>query len=146
VALSGFAALWFACAAMNDRELTGVPAAALGAGLLAWIAASRWDPPAPDLLGPLDEAAGRPRRILLVLSVLAAGVAAWRMPPEELRSSGVAAWIAAVALWLASWWPRRIAAGPPRPAEGPVRPRPAVLAALAVMALSVAGLFWLLRS
>ncbi|HYX19612.1 MAG TPA: hypothetical protein VFA98_02065 [Thermoanaerobaculia bacterium] len=117
LALAGFGALWYACAAMNARQLAGPPAAALGAGLLAWIAASWWDPPAADLLGPLDAPCGRPRRILLVLAVLAAGVAAWRMPPEELRLDGVAAWIAAAALWVAAWWPRRVAAGPRAPAR-----------------------------
>lgn len=133
LALTGFALLWFASAAMNARELARVPAAALGAGLLAWIAASWWDPPAADLLGRLDDPGGRPRRLLLALSILAAGVAAWRMPPEEFRRDGVAAWIAAVALWLAAWRPRRGAGAPERPADGPVLPRPAVLAALAVI-------------
>ncbi len=133
LALAGFGALWFACAAMNARELAGVPAAALGAGLLAWIAACWLDPPAADRLGPLDAPAGRPRRVLLVLALVAAGVAAWRMPPEELRWDGVAAWIAAVVLWLAAWWPRRIGGGTPRPADGPGLPRSVVLAALAVV-------------
>ena len=125
---------------MNARELAGVPAAALGAGLLAWIAASWLDPPAADLLGPLDAPAGRPRRILLVLAILAAGVAAWRMPPEELRWDGLAAWIAAVVLWLAAWWPRT--GEQARPAGALVLPRSVVLAALAaVLAIGVWFLF-----
>ena len=87
---------------MNARTLAGPPAAALGAGLLAWIVAASLDPPPPDALGALDRPAGRPRWILLALALVATGIAIWRMPPEELRRDGVAAWLAAIPLWLAA--------------------------------------------
>ena len=37
------------------------------------------------------------------------------MPAEEFRRDGVAAWLAAIVLWLVAWWPRR-GARPERPA------------------------------
>lgn len=141
LALAGFGALWFASSAMNARQLGSVAAAALGAGLLAWMAAAGADPPAFDRLGALDAPAGGPRWLLLALSVVAAGVAVWRMPPEELRWDGVSAWAATVLLWLAAWWPRRIG-GPERGRAESPRRRAAVLATLAfILAIAVWFLF-----
>ena len=107
LALAGLGALWIASEALNARAATRGAWAALAAGLAAWLVAARLDPPEADRLGELDARAGRPRWIPLVLALAAAGVAVWRMPPEQFRRDGVAAWLAAVGLWLAAWWPRR---------------------------------------
>ena len=72
--------------------------------------------------------------IPLVVSLAAAGATWWKMPAEEFRLPGVAAWIAAIAFWLWAWWPAR-APAPARPAAKPVGsgPRWLVVAVLAVL-------------
>ena len=107
LALAGLGTLWFASRAMAARSLPPAAIECLAGGLLAWIAAAWMDPPAPDPIGELDPPAGKPRGILLVLALVTAGVCWWRMPAEEFRRDGVLAWLAAIVLWVAAWWPPR---------------------------------------
>jgi Dolichyl-phosphate-mannose-protein mannosyltransferase len=104
--LAGLAALWVATSAMARHSLPVAAVVALGGGLLAWIAAGGIEPPADDL-GGLDPPSPRPRIVPLIFALVAAGICWWRMPAEEFHRDGVVAWLAAVALWLAAWWPSR---------------------------------------
>ena len=115
LALAGFAALWVASGAMASRALSRAASAALAGGLLAWAIAVWIDPPDRDSLDDLDPPAGRPRTVPLALALVATGLCWWRMPPEVFTLDGVAAWLAAIALWLVAWWPPR-RAKPERPA------------------------------
>jgi hypothetical protein len=118
--LAGLGALWLASRAMAARMLPPAMVASVAAGLLLWVLAAWIDPSAADPLGELDPPAPRPRVVALVLSLLAAAACWWRMPMQEFRWDGVAAWWAAVLLWLVAWWPSGIAAPPPAlAASGP---------------------------
>jgi hypothetical protein len=105
--LAGLAALWAASVAMAAQALPRSAIACLAGGLLAWGIAAWIDPPAPDALGELDLPAGRPRIVLLVVGLVAAGLCCWRMPAEEFTRDGVAPWLAAIVLWILAWRPPR---------------------------------------
>ena len=119
---------------MAARSLPPAAIACLAGGLFAWAAAAWMDPPAADALGALDPLSRRPRLIPLLLALGSAGVCVWRMPSDELSVVGVAAWVAAVALWLFAWWPERRPQMEARPVPGRGRwwVRGALLASLAV--------------
>jgi hypothetical protein len=135
--LAGLAALVVASASMEKRALPPLAIAALAAGLLVWVAVAWIDPPAQDGLGALDPPARGPRLVPLVLALAAAGVCGWKMPPEEFRLPGVAAWAAAILFWFWAWWAPR----------GPVGARSALptgqrFAAWGAMALIMAAAAW----
>jgi hypothetical protein len=137
--LAGLGALWFGARALNARALSAATLVSLVAGLAAWTASAAWNPPERDRLGALDPPAGRPRGLLLVLAIVAAGMAAWRMPAEEFRAGGVAAWLGAIALWLAAWWPKRNAEAGGRKARSDGRP--AAAAGILLVVIAIAGWF-----
>jgi len=126
---------------MNARDLPPPMLACLSAGVLLWVLVAAIDPPAPDRLGALDPPAPRPRIVPLALALLSAGVCWWRMPYEEFRRDGVAAWVATVVLWLIAWWPPRFASPPSAAASSSSRRgrRWAARVALAVIVLVAAG-------
>ncbi|HTR02167.1 MAG TPA: glycosyltransferase family 39 protein [Thermoanaerobaculia bacterium] len=135
LALAGGGALVVAGRFLAVQDLAPAAIAALAAGLLAWIAAVWIDPPAPDLLGDLDPREGAPRWTLLALAVAAAAACWWRMPAEEFRLDGVAAWLIAIASWFAAWRPRA-RSRPRAPMSWPVR-----LALAAILAVAAWFLF-----
>ncbi|HKD18681.1 MAG TPA: glycosyltransferase family 39 protein [Thermoanaerobaculia bacterium] len=130
--LAGLGALWLAARAMAVRTLPPAMLACLVLGILLWVVVAAIDPPAADRLGALDPPASRPRIAALLLSLLAAAICWWRMPPDEFRQDGVAAWAAAIVLWFVAWWPGRGSSRPSESTESRAH-RGLVVAALVVL-------------
>jgi hypothetical protein len=106
---------------MQEHRLPAWAAAAFVAGiLLVGVLAVRF-PPVREDPGPLAPPAGRPRLVLLAISVVLTGFAWIQTAGGTYRSAGVAAWSGATICWLLAWrarMPQREPAGlPPRSAR-----------------------------
>jgi hypothetical protein len=100
---------------MQEQRLPIWASVALACGVFLWVLLVARYPPPRETPEPL-EAPGPPPRVLLLALAVALAVVAWRNTSGgTYRLSGVAAWIGAVASWLAAWFPRREARAAPAP-------------------------------
>ena len=106
-ALFGLLLLVAAHLPMQHQLLPAWAAAALVAGALLWIALAIAFPPPGEDSGSLAAPAGGPRIVPLALCVVLAPLAWIHSAGGTYRAAGVAAWIGAVACWLAAWIPPR---------------------------------------
>lgn len=108
--LCGLLLLTAACWPMQQQELPAWAVAALVAGLatwllVAWRSAGRREGPEALFL----DSSPPWRRVGGTLLSLALAAVSWREAAGgEFRAAGVAAWLAAIAIWLWAWW-----SGPP---------------------------------
>jgi 4-amino-4-deoxy-L-arabinose transferase-like glycosyltransferase len=131
-----------ACWPMRSHELPGWAAAALAAGLLAWLAAA-WmsgeSEPLPGI-GPEPIRPGLLAAALLVSLSLAAF--SWtRTASGRFSAAGAAAWLLAIVIWC--WgWSRRPKAAPREPSPAVSSPRERLGTALALLAIVAVGAFF----
>lgn len=92
---------------MQRHHLPFWAALCLAYGALFWFMILRADPPQIPPAEPIRRWQEGPRPFQLALAA-ALAVVAWMQTGENVfRPAGVAAWLGAVACWLAAWWPRR---------------------------------------
>jgi len=132
IALLGLFLIVVAHVPMQRQQMPAWAAAALVSGVMVWVALAIRFPPAKEDLGPLAPSAGGPRIVPLALCAVLAPLAWIHSAGGTYRTAGVAAWIGAVACWLAAWLPGREArAAVASPARSGVPGRVRALAALA---------------
>ena len=108
VGLAGLLLLVAGCSALQEQQLPFWAAAALAAGLGAWLYVSRGcsrERPEPDLFE--DTRVDRPKIAIGVpLSLGLAAVSWWQASVGVFHPLGVASWFLALVVWLWAWWPR----------------------------------------
>ncbi len=143
--LAGVLLLTAACWPMQRHLLPLWAAAALAAGLLAWLAVAWKSAGGAEALGAVAPAPAALSRLAVGLAV-ALGLAAFswtRTAGGRFGAAGVAAWLASMAIWFWAWSQRATTRGGPPPEPGPsAEPRRRVAVALALLAIVLVGAFF----
>jgi len=145
--IAGALLLAAACWPMARRDLPPWAIAALAGGLLAWLAVAWKSAGAREPLPDIAPASANVNRLAAAL-VASLGLAAWswtRTAAGRFEMLGVAAWLAALAIWLWGWSqqaeePQGIGNGPP--GDDTPAPRPRWGVALALLGILAIGAFF----
>jgi hypothetical protein len=144
--LAGLALLVWASSGLEQRVASPAVLLALAGGLLLW-AVIAWASPPSDRLDDLDPPASGPRLLPLAISVVGAGLCAWKMPAKEFHLAGLVFWVEAVAAWLWAWWPPRVSRTPAASSPaGRLSARARLTALAAVVALGSFFLYYRLAA
>jgi hypothetical protein len=132
-----------ACWPMQTHRLPLWAAAALAAGLCAWLAVAWKSAGGAEAPGSVAPAPASPGRLAagLIVSLGLATFSWTRTAGGRFEIAGVAAWLASMAIWF--WaWSQRAPGGPPAEHTAPASPRRRLAVGLALLAILLVGAFF----